>query len=226
MRRDGSTLYVAVALGVATGLCFAMVALRVRLSDEYKYFFIPGNLILAWLPLGFALASRRLFRGTTHRHRLGGTAFAALWLLFLPNAPYVVTDLMHYRTSVALPAWFDPLMFGAFAITGVALGTASLYLMHDLVTRAGGWAAGWTFALGSAGITGVGVYLGRVLRWNSWEAIVRPGEILVDCLSLLRHPWLHQGEWALIVAYALFFVVAYAVFYATAGLSAGLRERD
>src|SRR5438876_642713 len=84
----------------------------------------------------------------------------SLWLVFLPNAPYLVTEFMLLRDVHNMPVWFDTAMLVSFAWTGLLLGFVSVYLVQELVRRAAGPTAGWLCVLGSFGLCGVGVYLG------------------------------------------------------------------
>lgn len=130
------------------------------------------NLVLAWLPLAFAFVAARA---------PGRLAFlpAALWLAFLPNAPYLVTDLIHVGDAGG-DVVLDAAAIGTAAAVGVVLGGLSLALMQARVAVAAGTRAGWLFAYGILALAGLGVYIGRVLRWNSWDAFVRPLEIGSD----------------------------------------------
>jgi uncharacterized membrane protein len=138
--------------------------------------------------------------------------------MFLPNAPYMVTDIMHYRVTDELPAWYDAIMLGSFAMTGVMLGALSLYLMHELAARLGGVILGWLFAASSIAATGVGIYFGRVLRWNSWDAVRSPSLVVEDGLVLVQHPVEYQAAWALIIMSSAFFWSAYVVLWGAARL--------
>jgi uncharacterized membrane protein len=206
------------ALAGASTVCDALIVVRVWRTEELKHAFMPGNLILAWFPLIFAIGVRaavRLPSGVGVPMALG---CCGLWLLFLPNAPYMVTDLMHYRVTSELPVWYDAIMLGSFAMTGVMLGAVSLYLMHELAERLGGVILGWLFAASSIAASGVGIYFGRMLRWNSWDAVRSPSLVAEDALTLVRHPVEYQAAWALIIMSSAFFWSAYVVLYGAARL--------
>lgn len=131
--------------------------------------FLPWNLGLAmdpWVPAHAAVAARS---------RWFALAAGVLWLLFLPNAPYLVTDLVHLRDRPQVPHTFDVLLFSTFGLAGCVLGWASMELVHRRLAETLGrrWAAA---ALATVVLlTGVGVHLGRTERWNSWDAVLRPG---------------------------------------------------
>ena len=120
---------------------------------------------------------------------------AALWLLFLPNAPYLLTDLIHLGSRDDAPLWFDLVLFSAFAWTGAFLGFLSIYLMQVVVRRAHGALLGWALVGGSLLASGFGIYLGRSLRWNSWDFVTSPSLSSPTCgraspiRSLTLAPW-------------------------------------
>ncbi len=150
------------------------------------YRFLIWNLFLAWLPY---LAS--LWVAWYARRGLLGSLLAApvfvLWLLFLPNAPYLITDLVHLP-GMRFVWWYDSGTMLAFAWAGCLLGVASLYVVQRAARALLGAAAGWAVILGAAAVSGVGVYVGRFLRWNSWDALLHPRALAFDVLSVFRDP--------------------------------------
>jgi uncharacterized membrane protein len=213
MPRTPSWAPLVVALAGASAVCDALIVVRVLRTEELKHAFMPGNLILAWFPLIFAVGVRASVRLPSTFGVPAALGCCGLWLLFLPNAPYMVTDIMHYRVTSELPVWYDAIMLGSFAMTGVMLGAVSLYLMHELAERLGGAILGWLFAASSIAASGVGIYFGRVLRWNSWDAVRSPSLVVEDALVLVRHPVEYQAAWALIIMSSAFFWSAYVVFW-------------
>lgn len=172
------------ALGAMSAFAVGMVVFRHSFAARATYDFLHWNLFLAWIPLGAALLARRL---ETHRHRRWSIPIVVLgWLAFFPNAPYILTDLMHLRTTGGAPLWLDVLMVGTAALTGLFVGLASLRLVHGVVARAraSAW-QGWLFATLACFGAGFGVYLGRFLRLNSWDIVTRPGDVLAHAVETL-----------------------------------------
>jgi uncharacterized membrane protein len=205
------------ALSAASLLCLAMVAARITLSGSWRYVFLLWNLFLAWIPLLVSLAAYNSY----HHLRRGwliALGLAGVWLLFFPNAPYMITDLLHLRAADQVPAWFDVLLVAAFAWTSFLLGFVSLYLMQTLVSRAAGAAAGWVFAGGVLGLSAFGVYLGRFLRWNSWDVLSRPLTLLADIWAQVRHPLAHPRPLVFSSLLAFFLLTTYLVLVAFAHL--------
>ena len=122
-------LALVLSLLVASALCAATVEVRIRRSHGPAYRFLDWNLFLAWIPLALALAAL-----ASSRHGRGFLTFVLgiLWLLFFPNAPYMLTDFIHLRQSPTTPLWYDGLMISSFAWTALLLGLVSLYLMQTI----------------------------------------------------------------------------------------------
>jgi uncharacterized membrane protein len=144
--------------------------------------FLAWNLILAWVPW---LSARAIERART---RGALAAFGGVWLLFLPNAPYLVTDLVHLRPRPGVPMSYDVLLFASFALAGCALAWGALEIVHGRLARALGRRRAAAAVAGVLLLTGFGVYLGRFLRWNSWDVIARPGAVLSDAAAALADP--------------------------------------
>lgn len=192
----------------ATAVCAGLLALRMAYTRGIMYTNLLWNLFLAWLPLVSSLAAYNLYKRWFSVTTILVMVSALIWLLFFPNAPYLLTDLMHLQAS-DVPLWYDLILLVAFAWTGSFLGHVSLYLMQSVVQRMAGSLISWIFALGTLGLGSFGIYLGRFLRWNSWDIFTRPGEILADIWEPIRHPFAHLETVAFSVLFYLFLVASY-----------------
>jgi uncharacterized membrane protein len=210
------------ALALASGFCAALLVARWVYSDPGAYRFLAWNLFLAWIPLLAAVGVYDIRQRGTRARRL--FPLAALWLLFLPNAPYLLTDLIHLGSRSDAPLWFDLVLFSAFAWTGAFLGFLSIYLMQVVVRRAGGVVWSWAFVGGSLLASAFGIYLGRSLRWNSWDFVVRPGPLLADVWARVSDPLAHPRTLGMTVALTALLSVMYLVLYAFAQLPAADRS--
>ena len=141
--------------------------------------FLVWNLFLAAVPVLAAWGARQLHA------RAWFWPLALLWLAFFPNAPYIVTDLMHIRTTRPGNLWVDVLLLGSSALTGLVAGLISLRWMHEAVLRRFSASLGWVLVLAAGLLAGFGVYLGRFQRWNSWDIVTRPTELLAEAWSAL-----------------------------------------
>ncbi len=170
------------AVVAASGLALALWAWRWRLAASADLDDLAWNRGLAWIPW---VAARLVARA---RSRLGGAAAAFVWLVFLPNAPYLVTDLVHLRPDPPVPASFDVLLFASFALAGCALAWGSLDAVHARLVAAVGRARAALAIAGVLLLTGFGVYLGRFERWNTWDLVARPRGVLADAAGALGDP--------------------------------------
>ena len=205
-------------------LVAAMVAARVVYTRTGDGGALVWNLVLAWIPFVLALLVYDGYRNARRRSLLLG--LSVLWLLFFPNAPYIVTDFKHLRSWHGSPVWFDALMITAAAWTGLLLGFISLYLMQSVVRRVFGAANAWAFAVAVIVLGSFGIYLGRFQRWNSWDVVARPDELLRAIGGRLLHPVAHPGMFAVTITFSAFLLAAYFVFYAFARLGAVGRSVD
>ncbi|HSN90881.1 MAG TPA: DUF1361 domain-containing protein [Anaeromyxobacteraceae bacterium] len=169
------------AVSLASALALSMWAARAGWAGP-RLLFLVWNLGLAWVPW---LAARALSRASS---AAGSAALGALWLLFLPNAPYLVTDLVHLRARPPVPPWFDLLLFAGFGLAGCALAWASIEIVHARLALALGRARAATAIAVVLFLTGFGVYLGRFLRWNSWDVVSEPGALLAGAAAALASP--------------------------------------
>ena len=207
--RQYRQLAVLASLVFASAVCAGLLALRGIYSHSLHYSYLAWNLFLAWLPMLAALAAYNAYKRRARLSWLVVAGCALTWLLFFPNAPYLLTDILHLQPRADAPFWFDLLLLLAFAWTGVFLGLVSLFLMQALVRRAAGAAASWAVALGVLGVSGFGIYLGRFLRWNSWDVFFSPASLLLDILAQLRHPLLNARTFVFSALFSLFLISAY-----------------
>ena len=213
-RSPNERIVVLVGLGGASALCLALEYAREhRYATDFR--FLVWNLILAWVPLVLALVVYDGYRRSGSLLWL--TPFVGLWLLFLPNAPYIVTDFVHLSPSSRAPLWFDGVELSAFAWTGMLLGFVSLYLVHAVLRHRLGAPTGWLVVLCVLGLASVGVFLGRVNRWNSWELITQPGSKLAQVHAHLADPSSLAQAVGATVAVTLLLAGAYLVFYVLIG---------
>jgi|HubBroStandDraft_6_1064221.scaffolds.fasta_scaffold256101_2 uncharacterized membrane protein len=193
------------ALVAASALAVAMLAARVARTERLSYAFLAYNLALAWIPMGLAALAGRL-------SRVGAWAAAPAalgWWLFFPNAFYVVTDFVHLRERPGVPFWYDIALTVSFAWCGTLLALASLARMHAIVRDRFGARAGWGFALFACLSSGFGIWLGRVQRYNSWDAALHPLAVARDAARTLAHPLQMASAWGVTLAFGGLLAVLY-----------------
>jgi uncharacterized membrane protein len=222
LRRNRYKLAIFALMLGASAVSVFLVLARAAVSDDTRgHTNLVWNLFLAWIPfllsyLAYAMSWRRVLL------YLVLPATALLWLLFFPNAPYILTDLQHLaRESSSAPLWYDVIIMVWFAWTGLLLGLVSLYLMHDIVRRILGRVAGWLFVFTVSGLSSLGVYLGRFGRFNSWDILQEPREVAVTLLGLVIDPSLRLL--AFTTLFAVFYLFVYLTLYSFGHL---LQERE
>ena len=211
MRASRRRLATVLALLLASLFCVALVVVRNVHTDTSNFRYLIWNLFLAWIP--FALA---VFVYDRWRRRRGGLlllALGVLWLLFFPNAPYIATDFVHLRHDPQAPFWYDAVTIAAFAWMGVLLGFASLYLMQTVVRQWRGAVAGWIFAFGAIALGSLGIYLGRFLRLNSWDALEHPSVLPRILHAVARDPFAYQEAIAVTIVFTVALSFAYFLLY-------------
>jgi uncharacterized membrane protein len=182
---------------VASVICTGLILLRQPIFGRTSMHYLVWNLFLAWIPFGLAVAASLLWQINSSRRR-SIALFSLGWLLFFPNAPYIITDIIHIRKMPAEPIWYDLMVTAAFAWTGFLLGFASLYVMQRLVARIAGWRLGWLF----------------VFRLNSWDVVSAPWAVIKGLGVLIRHPFTHRDSLVFIFITAVFLFLAYVMIYA------------
>jgi uncharacterized membrane protein len=213
-RFPNERLVVLVGLGGASALCLGLELVREhRYSIDFR--FLVWNLVLAWIPLLLSLGVYDAYR--RGRSLLWVAPMIVLWLLFLPNAPYIVTDFVHLSASSRAPLWFDGVELSAFAWTGMLLGFVSLYLIHAVLRDRYGAPFGWSAVLVVLALSGVGVYLGRVKRWNSWDLLTQPGQRLAELHAHVGDPAGLAKAIAVSAGVTSLLAASYLVFYLLMG---------
>jgi uncharacterized membrane protein len=199
------------ALALASTLCGALLVVRVAYSRHVGFPSFLWNLFLAWIPLWLAIA----LHGRRQRGADGWWIDAGcglLWFLFFPNAPYIVTDFVHLHPRPGVPYWYDIIGVMAFALTGLFLGYLSLYLVQEVVRGWVGRWGSWVFALIMLALSSFGIYLGRFIRWNSWDALLDPLDRLASAAHI-ANPVSNPQALAFSATFFAFALVCYLIVY-------------
>ncbi len=205
-------------LGLASAMCLALVAARTIYSHTDHFQFLVWNLFLAWIPLLLAALAYRISTRRSALARLIVVPTAIVWLLFFPNAPYIVTDFVHlgqFRDNV--PGWYDVMLIAWYAWTGLLLGIASLRLMQEIASRAAGGVAGWALVVLVTALGSIGIYLGRFLGWNSWNVFQAPLALADKALGRANQPNADVRMLGFTVLFALLFLFVYVAVYLAGG---------
>lgn len=202
-RFSGNRKYLFLLLTLSTLFSFALFAFRLEYIDfDYSkiqsvrdlcfyrgtqtFFFLNWNLFLAWIPYLIALSLPFLYRKFNSKIIIVGALLC--WLLFFPNAPYIVTDFLHLKKRIGIPLWYDLMLFMSFAWTGLILGYVSLLEVQTFLRNFFSKTIVNIGSIIALLLCGFGIYLGRFQRWNSWDIITQPFSLFADILNILAQP--------------------------------------
>lgn len=184
---------------------FTVFALVVRLlyTGKYDYLFYPWNLFLAAVPYLFA---RKLNKD---KKRFANGWLLAGWLLFFPNAPYLITDVFHFHETTDAPVWFDLILVVSGAWNGLIAGMVSLlyverFLFHFIKENRVKWVCAGFIVLCS-----YGVYVGRYWRFNSWDIVTQPKALFHASAGSIVHPHYHVGIWVFTLVFGVMMYLIY-----------------
>lgn len=196
------------ALLVASAVTLSLFTVRWLRNGTAQYSYLVWNLLLAWLPLLFALWLARVLRSKLWSS-WEALLVSMLWLIFLPNSFYMVSDFIHLKNIGTVDLLYDAVMFTSFVYLGLTIGFSSLYLVHIKLKQrfnavvSGSW-IGLVLLLASFAI-----YLGRDLRWNSWDILTNPAGLLFDISDRALQP---SGYGQIIVTVFSFFALLMSMY--------------
>jgi uncharacterized membrane protein len=198
-------------------LCLVLSVIRVFASATPTFLFLNWNLFLAFIP--WALSSLLIIYPKLQEKKLAVIMLLGTWLLFFPNAPYILTDLFHLKHVVSMPMWFDLLLILSFAWVGLLFGFMSLWDIEKILNRyliksrlKGLLRYRFSVPIFSSVLLFIGsfgIYLGRYLRWNSWDIIAEPFALIYDIGDRFINPFEHPRTWGVTLLMGLFLNLVY-----------------
>ncbi|MES2847455.1 MAG: DUF1361 domain-containing protein [Bacteroidota bacterium] len=197
----------------------AMLLMRIAYANNFRYIFLMWNLFLAWVPFQISL----VISSAKKPNRWMKYFLLAAWLLFFPNALYIITDLLHLGNGDnKVPLWFDVILLFTSSIASLVMAFVSLYnvelfLRNNLKAKHINKLIVGCLFLGS-----FGVYLGRFLRWNSWDIVANPVSLLFEVAIRFSNPLVHYRTWAVTLLLTCLFSLLY---YAAKQLPVLLEEK-
>jgi uncharacterized membrane protein len=209
--RNRYSIAVFVLLNIACAMCVGLVLARVAYSESVRHLGLIWNLFLAWIPFMLAYFAHAVsWRKATLYLIIPFVAF--LWLIFFPNAPYMLTDLQDLtRKTNDAPLWYDVIIVVWTSWTGTLLGVISLYLMQDIIIRRFGRKIGWGFVFVISILSSFGIYIGRFVRLNSWDILQDPAETAQEILGIIVDPSMRLAAFTLL--YTFFFLFVFLLLY-------------
>lgn len=204
-----SRLRLVALLFLSTLFTIALIAARVYVTQKVTFVFLVWNLVLAAIPF---VISTLMISFESKIKTVGLFVLLACWLAFFPNAPYILTDFFHLRQRPDVPLWFDLMVILSAAWNGLIFGLLSLLDIQHIITNRFSRLTGWIFVTGSLFLCGFGIYVGRYLRWNSWDIVTNPVALTYDLLERVANPVLHPRTLGVTVLYMTFLFIVFAFF--------------
>ncbi len=195
------------SLFLAVFFALSLVIIRIYFTKSIFYPFLIWNLFLAYIPL--IISKLIIFNDS----KLTTAILLPIWLLFLPNAPYIVTDLLHLiHNKSAMSIWYDALLITTFAIIGMYYFYQSIYILQNYFKAFIQDKIIWFLIVITLFLSSFGVYLGRFLRWNSWDILHQPKNVINDILIRFSNPMQHPRTWLVTLGFGLLFLLGYVMY--------------
>lgn len=193
--------------GMLLSWCAALLLFRFARSGSFALRFLAWNLFLAAIPAVAAwFFARAMAKGSS---RIAQVGWFVIWLVFLPNAPYIITDFVHLTERPGIPFWYDIALLTSCAGTGLLLGYTSIADVQAAITRRFSTVVGWVLVIVAVLLSGFGIYLGRFLRWNSWDTLTSPIQLFREIADRLINPLSHPQTFGVTVVYGVGLFLGY-----------------
>lgn len=206
-RKHHNELLLTLAFSSAVSVGFLVA--RFIATGQATYGFLAWNLFLAWLPIAFGWWLAFRLR-TTRWLSASNIILTFLWLGFLPNAFYIASDIIHTTETGSISLLYDVVMFLSFTFSGFILGYVSLYGVQRQLKKRFGAKTAFYIAYGVLLLCSFAIYLGRYLRWNSWDILLNPAGLIFD----VSEPFINPSEHPQVFTTTLMFFVLLASIYA------------
>ena len=192
---------------LSCGFSCLLLCVRIFVTTHLTYLFLVWNLFLAFVP--YAITQWLTVNQRITKNKMKLVAVLFLWLLFIPNSFYILTDLFHLNKFDTAPKWFDLLLIFSFAWNGIMLGIVSIRKTEIILEIITGRSFSLFIVFTVMWLNAFGIYIGRYLRFNSWDIVSQPSSLFKEMFEVLFHPLRNKMEWGMIAVYAVFMTVLY-----------------
>jgi len=192
---------------LSSGFSCVLLATRMLVTGTIEYIFLPWNLFLAFVPYWITWRMTRDISILEHKVKLLTTLIA--WLLFFPNSFYIITDLFHFARIRSAPKWFDLLLIFSFAWNGIIGGILSLRRIEIIAGLLGKKKFSLVLVFAVMWLSAFGIYIGRFLRFNSWDVITDPFSLAGEIIGMVIHPFDNSYAWGMTLCYSVFMTFLY-----------------
>ena len=207
----GELQNVFVALLILSIYSTALSLIRIATSQSSTLWFLIWNLLLAWIPLIFAWLLFANTQSNSMRWSKRNMLYFIVWFLFLPNAFYILTDFVHLDGLFDEPErLYDIVLLASYTVLGMVLGFLALLLVHIRMVQRFGQRGHWLPIIVLL-LSGFAIYLGRYLRWNSWDVLINPFALLFDISDRLVNPTNHGLTFFTTLLFFSFYGILYVL---------------
>ena len=207
--KESGRLNTTLLLFVLSIFSFGLSLFRILYTRSFEFLFLDWNLFLAFIPW---LISSIIILKKLHDKKFLLVIMILSWVIFFPNSPYILTDLFHLGMSSKAPLWFDLSLILSFAWTGLLFGFVSLMDIEKVLGNFVNKGKTTFISIAFLFISGFGIYVGRYLRWNSWDVFINPFALSNDILSQIFHPIYNSRAWGLTLFIGLLLNLIYFSF--------------
>ena len=194
-------------LTLSMGFSVVLVMARIAYTGKYTFIWLIWNLVLAWIP--YVISSWLQQRSAVQTNRLKFAAVSLVWLLFIPNSFYILTDLFHLGKFTNVPNWFDLTLIISFAWNGLLLGVLSVRQMEKIMQPHLRGKHELLFIYPIMWLNALGVYIGRYPRFNSWDILTNPFKLITYLIELICHPIQWKYAWGMVACFSIFMTLVY-----------------
>jgi uncharacterized membrane protein len=206
-------------LGIALA-CSSLASVALFLAGAWRnhsftFDYLVYNLFLAWIPLFLTVWLQRLLRKKLWSH-WSPFVLTLFWLGFLPNSFYMISDYIHLQEVARVDLIYDVIMFSSFILNAFILGLVSLYVVHGELRKRVSLKASWLLMTATIFLTSFAIYIGRDLRWNTWDVLLNPASILFDVSDRLLAPHQHPEMFTTTFGFTVLIGTMYGVVWCAA----------
>jgi uncharacterized membrane protein len=191
----------------SVGFGVLLLSARIVYTGNIAFRFLLWNLFLAVIPYLISYCLTLFPQWVEKRWKF--IALLVIWLLFIPNSFYILTDLFHLTWAQGVPLWYDLLLIVCFAWNALLFGILSVRQIEKIVAAVWGYCYELLFIFPVMFLNALGVYIGRYMRFNSWDIVSNPLTLISDIFDLILHPLKYHNAWGMTLTFSFFLTILY-----------------
>jgi uncharacterized membrane protein len=197
-------------LSLSTLFGCLLVLARIIYTGRLTFILLPWNLFLAYIP--YLITKRMSTKSVWTKRKAAAFFLFIIWMLCIPNSFYIITDLFHLNDQQhdgMTPGWYDLALILSFAWTGLLLGILSVRQMEKMAQQFFPGRHELIFLYPVMLLNALGIYVGRYLRFNSWDVLTNPFQLGRDIADILLHPLIYRFAWGMIICFSILMTLMY-----------------